>query len=93
LLRALPVVLDRLSPEMRTQLLSGDNPIGLVLRNHRLETFRVPLAAGVRPGHGEVATHLGRGLLCFKTYAIIAGGRPLMVVHEEFPATGVRDAA
>jgi chorismate-pyruvate lyase len=81
------VALDRLTPEVRAQLLAGDDPIGLVLRNHRLETFRAPLGSGVGPGNSEVAAHLGHGLLCFKTYAVIAGGRPLMVVHEEFPAT------
>jgi chorismate-pyruvate lyase len=85
------VALDRLSPEPKAQLLVGDTPIGLVLRHYRLETFRAPLDVGVRPGNGEVAAHLGSGLLCFKTYAIMAGGRPLMVVHEEFPATMARD--
>jgi chorismate-pyruvate lyase len=79
------VALDRLSPEVRAELLAGEAPIGLVLRDHRLETFRALLDLGVRSGRGEVAAHLGSGPLCFKTYAIFAGGRPLMVVHEEFP--------
>lgn len=86
------VALDRLSPEVQAELLAGDAPIGLVLRGHRLETFRAPLDVGVRPGRDEVAAHLGGGLLCFKTYAIIAGGWPVMVVHEEFPATSLQDA-
>jgi chorismate-pyruvate lyase len=87
------VALHRLDREVRAELLAGDAPIGLVLRSHRLETFRAPLDVGVRPGEGEIATHLGSGLLCFKTYAIIARGRPVMVVHEEFPATDLREAA
>ena len=47
----------------------------------------------LRPGHGRRPTISVAVWSAAKTYAVIAGGRPLMVVHEEFPATSVRDAA
>lgn len=87
------VALDRLSQEVQAELLEGDAPIGLVLRQRRLETFRSLLDLDLRPASAEVARHLGVGLVCSKTYAIIAGGRPLMVVHEEFSPRSLSDAA
>ncbi len=84
---------ERLSPAVRADLLSGDLPIGLVLRRHRIETFREALGAGRRPARGEAASHLGRCDVCWRTYAIISGGRPLIVVHEEFPVDPVARVA
>lgn len=81
------VAVERLTLGVQADLLSGELPIGLVLRRHRIETFREELGAGRRPARGEAATHLGPVDVCWRTYAIITGGRPLMVVHEEFPVT------
>ena len=47
---------------------------------------------GVRR-RGEAASHLGPGDVCWRTYAIISGGRPLIVVHEEFPVDPVARVA
>jgi beta-ribofuranosylaminobenzene 5'-phosphate synthase len=79
------VAVDRLGSPVRADLLSGELPIGLVLRRHRMETFRESLGAGRRPAVGEAAAHLGSCDVCWRTYAIITGGFPLIVVHEEFP--------
>ncbi len=79
------VAVDRLVAPVRADLLSGELPIGLVLRRHRIETFRESLGEGRRRAVGEAAAHLGSCDVCWRTYAIVSGGRPLMVVHEEFP--------
>jgi chorismate-pyruvate lyase len=83
------IVTHRLPRPARDALLDGGVPIGLVIRQHEIETFRVPLSVGVKPASGAAAVHLGPGLMCWRTYAINASGRPLMIVHEQFPADGL----
>ena len=79
------VALARLPAPVRDDLLAGERPIGLVLRRHRVETFREPIGAGRRPATAEVAALFGPGDVCWRTYAVISSRRPLMVVREEFP--------
>jgi chorismate-pyruvate lyase len=82
------IVAHRLAREARDALVAGTVAIGLVLRAHEIETFRVPLRVGIGPAGAEAAVHLGPGLMCQRSYAIRSQGRPLMVVHEQFPAAG-----
>ncbi len=82
------IVAHRLPRAAREQLLAGTVAIGVVLRSHRIETFRAPLAVGLGPASDGAAAQLGDGQMCHRTYAINAAGRPLMIVHEEFPAAG-----
>lgn len=83
------IVTHRLPRPARDELLAGGAAIGLVLRAHEIETFRVPLRLGIGPASDAAAAHLGRGPMCHRSYAIRADGRPLMIVREEFPATGL----
>ncbi len=82
------IVTHRLPRTVRDELSRGDVPIGLVLRRHEIETFRAPLSFGIVPASDEAAAHLGPGRVCRRTYAINAGGRPIMVVCEQFLAGG-----
>jgi chorismate-pyruvate lyase len=82
------IVPHRLPRPARDALLYGEIAIGLVLRTHEIETFRVPLSVGIKPAGDDAAAHLGHGLMCWRTYAINANGRPVMIVHEQFPAAG-----
>jgi len=82
------IVAHRLPRPAREALVAGGVAIGLVLREHEIETFRAPLSVGVMPASDAAAAHLGPGLMCTRTYAICSQGRPLMIVHEEFPAAG-----
>jgi chorismate-pyruvate lyase len=82
------IVAHRLPRPAREALIGGAIAIGLVLRAHEIETFRVPLSIGIKPASDDAAAHLGPGLMCWRTYTINAGGRPLMIVHEQFPAAG-----
>lgn len=86
------IALSRLPRAPRELLLSGDVAIGLVLRSHRIETFRAPLRIGVRQASSYVAGLLGAGLMCRRTYTIDSGGIAVMVVHEQFPASGFTTA-
>jgi chorismate-pyruvate lyase len=86
------IVAHRLPRAARDALVAGGVAIGLVLRGQEIETFRDPLSVGVAPASAAAAVHLGPGLMCRRTYAIRAQGRPLMIVHEEFPAAGFEGA-
>ena len=82
------IVTHRLPRPARDALLAGETAIGLVVREHEIETFRAPLTVGIGPASDDAAVYLGAGLVCRRTYAIRAQGRPLMIVHEELPAHG-----
>jgi chorismate-pyruvate lyase len=82
------IVAHRLPRRARAALIDGDVPIGLVLREHEIETFRAPLRLGVKPASDEAAHHLGAAPMCWRTYLIKTGNRPLMSVDEQFPAAG-----
>jgi chorismate-pyruvate lyase len=85
------LVLDRLDAGVRADLLRGDIGIGMTLQKNRVETLRSKLECGMHPANSEVAKHFGPSMMCFRTYAIIASTRPLMVVHEEFPYSSSAD--
>ena len=82
------IVVHRLPRPAREQLVEGGVPIGLVIREHAIETLRVPLSVGVGPACEDARAHLGDGPMCHRRFAINAGGRPLMIVDEQFPAAG-----
>jgi chorismate-pyruvate lyase len=82
------IAASRLPQAARAALTGGDVPIGIVLRAHEIETFRVPVSIGVKPATHEAACHLGRALMCSRRYLVKAGGRPLMSIDEQFPAAG-----
>jgi chorismate-pyruvate lyase len=82
------IVADRLPRPARVALAGGEVAIGLVLRTHEIETFRVPLSVGVKPASDEAARHLGAVPMCWRKYLIKTGQRPLMSVDEQFPAAG-----
>lgn len=82
------VVLDRLAPSLAEGLLTTSEPIGHLLLANRIETFREVLRLGRRPA-GPLGPHLdmeGSDELLFRTYRIIAGGKPIMLLTEYFPA-------
>ena len=82
----------RLHPLVRTGLLSTSEPIGRLLTLARLETFRDILSSGITRA-GAIGEHFG---ICedddvfVRTYRIVAGGRPIMLITEKFPTTHFR---
>jgi chorismate-pyruvate lyase len=81
------IVLDRLDKAFRDGLLRTGKPIGQLMRETRLETFRDILDYGQEPA-GAIAGHfrLDPGAeLIWRTYRLLSGGRPIMLITEKFP--------
>lgn len=81
------VVLDRLASGLREGLLTTSEPIGALLTAHRTETFREVLRLGRRPA-GALGARLEMDSdadLVFRTYRIMSGGKPIMLLTEYLP--------
>lgn len=83
------IALERVHPMVRAGLLSSPAPIGKLLTTVRAETFREVLTAETAPA-GGLAAHFGideADELYVRTYRIVAGGLPMMLITEKFPTT------
>lgn len=83
------VVVGRLHPLVHAGLLSTSEPIGRLMTVARIETFRDILSTG-RTRAGAVGAHFGvteDEHLFVRTYRIMAGGHPMMLITEKFPTT------
>lgn len=86
------VVPDRVAGPVLDGLLGTDKPIGTLLAENRTETFREILVVDEEPA-GECAVHLGVDPdtpMIFRTYRIVAQGRPIMLITEKFPTAFFR---
>lgn len=86
------IVPDRLDPAIRRGLLESSKPIGRLIEENHLETFREILSAQREPA-GARGVHFGLGHtapVTSRTYRIIAGGRPIMLITETFPVDAFR---
>ncbi len=82
------IATDRLPPSVREGLLTTNRPIGELLQETRLETFREILEVGQEPA-GETALHFDLepdAPMIFRRYRIVSSQRPIMVIREDFPA-------
>lgn len=82
------IVPYRLDPAVRTGLLESSKPIGLLLEESRTETFRQILEASYEPAGARGAffgIDAGAQVLS-RTYRVLAGGHPIMLISEKFPA-------
>ena len=78
------------APSLFREMVSSDVPLGYLLNQHRLETFREVLASGEEQA-GECGRHFNIAPtepLVFRTYRIFAGHRPIILITEKFPLTG-----
>lgn len=88
------IVLDRLDPKLREDLLQTSTPIGRLLQLHRVETLREVLRIGRRPA-AALADEFGidsADELIFRVYRIVTNARPIMLVAEHFPADPLRQS-
>jgi chorismate-pyruvate lyase len=83
------VALDRLDDWMRRGLLESHKPIGFLMQEHRLETFREIVGCG-----RELADGLGPYFnvdeadgMIWRTYKVISNRKPIMLITEKFPET------
>lgn len=87
------IALDRVPGAVRDGLLHGDAPIGSLLRQHRVETFREILWSGGTVA-GDLAPHFlvpeGTPMLV-RRYLIWIERRPALLITETFPRSWCRD--
>jgi chorismate-pyruvate lyase len=87
------VALARVEPEFLDGLVTTDKPIGILLAEHRTETFREILRMCREPA-GRYGEHFGIEAdveLISRTYRIVRRQRPMILITEKFPATFFRD--
>jgi len=83
------LAIERLPPAFREALLESDAPMGRLWSDHRLETWKELLHMHRIPA-GELEAYFagsGDGNLLSRTYRLVSGGRPLMLITEYFPET------
>lgn len=80
------IALDRLPPFVRDGLIAGKRPIGRLLRESRIETFREILCLR-REAAGLLADRFHTRAdepFVMRTYSIVGNGLPLMLIAEKF---------
>jgi chorismate-pyruvate lyase len=81
------IVRDRLPKPLREGLVNSSKPIGLLILENRLETFREIIGC-VREEAGDLAVHFGiepSDYLISRLYRVLAHGQPIMLITEKFP--------
>lgn len=87
------VMMNRLHPGLCHDLVETDNPIGKLLVQNRIETFREFVSWGFEPA-GSIAVHFGLledDQLISRTYRVFSQRSPIMVITEKFPATAFQE--
>lgn len=87
------VVPDRVDAEFLDGLLTTDKPIGALLVESGCESRRQILGVRIEPA-GACGRHFALGPeapVVARTYAVISGGQPIMLITERFPASSFRD--
>jgi chorismate-pyruvate lyase len=81
------IALDRLDDSLRRALLESHKPIGFLIQEQRMETFREILGCG-RELAGPIAHHFhidpADGMI-WRTYRVFFRGEPIMQITEKFP--------
>ncbi len=83
---------DRLPAEVSQQIFADPSgSLGVMLWNSRLETRREVLWYGREPAPDLPAELRGLvdGEVISRTYRILTGGRPVMLINEKFPSGGI----
>ena len=83
------IVLERLDADIRHELLFSRQPIGKLLRENKIETYREILDCGIEPA-GLLGRYFGikpSAELIYRTYLVLINGLPVMQITEKFPTT------
>lgn len=78
---------DRMPPQAREALQIPGKGLGRLMRETRMETFREIVWRFREPGRTvpeAMRPLLAFGIVC-RTYRVVCGGRPIMLIHEKFP--------
>lgn len=85
------IVPDRLDDDIKDGLLNSNKPIGTLILENRLETFREILDCGKEKAHGaaEYFDVKKNNYLIYRTYRVFANRAPIMLITEKFPENGL----
>jgi chorismate-pyruvate lyase len=85
------IIPDRLDDKMRDGLLNSNKPIGLLILEDRLETFREILDCGKEQAQDlDIYFNIKRNdFLIFRTYRVLANRLPIMLITEKFSENGM----
>jgi chorismate-pyruvate lyase len=81
---------DSIEPDLFDELVSSDIPLGHLFSQRRLETFREVLGSGEQDA-GVCGQYFGMPTtepFVFRTYRIMSGHRPIVLITEKFPLAG-----
>lgn len=87
------LVLDRLDQGLREELMTTQEPLGKLMIQSRLETFKeiVKCSSRKAPDVGKVFGELPDTALISRTYRVFSQGRPFILITESFPGSYFRD--
>lgn len=83
------IVLERLDPGIRNELIFTRQPIGKLLRENQIETYREIIDCGIEPA-GRLAQYFEidpASEIIFCTYNILIKRLPVLQITEKFSAT------
>ena len=86
------IVPDRLDEKIRDSLLNTNKPIGLLILENRLETFREILEWGKEEAQ-DIAGYFNikrNDFLIFRTYRVFSNRLPIMLITEKFAESGIK---
>jgi chorismate-pyruvate lyase/acyl carrier protein len=83
------IALDRLTEGVRDGLLTSKKGIGMLILEHHIETFKEILDCGIEPAAGlaEYFQVDPEASILYRTYRMLSGGLPIMVITEKFPSS------
>ena len=83
------LVLNRLDRRIRDDLVFSSKPIGKLLREYKVETFREILECGIEPAR-SLAPYFQieeTADIIFRTYRVLIDRSPVMLITEKFPSS------
>ena len=83
------LVLERLDRRIRDDLVFSSKPIGKLLREYKVETFREILDCGIEPAR-SLAQYFQieeTADIIFRTYRVSIDRSPVMLITEKFPSS------
>jgi chorismate-pyruvate lyase len=86
------IIPDRLDEKIRDSLIHTNKPIGLLILENRLETFREILDCGKEEAQ-DLAGYFNinrNDFLIFRTYRVFSNHVPIMLITEKFAENGMR---
>jgi chorismate-pyruvate lyase len=81
------LILERLEPKFRQELLETKTPLGKIWLDQKVETFKEIINTGKHPAQklAEYFKIKPEDNLLFRTYYVLSGGKATIMITEKFP--------